>query len=177
MTGHLFLSMLSRLEAMNLLSDTSEVKNLGLIMTLYIKYASYVRVDLLGELEDEKLKKPSFEWSPSRWDDYIHAYANKYGIHLHGVDDVEELTAGLEDINLPAPGDHLWDWPRALKTYKKEGILVPFAGGRKGGFGGDGLDITSWTSSTRASYSFHDKDPLGKKERDAIKAGMVLSLA
>lgn len=102
MTGRLFLGMLSRLEAMDLFSEGSEVKNLGLIMTLYIKHASDMRDgSVLEDGDEEKLKKTSFKWNPSRYDDYIHAYANKYGIRLHGVDNVEELTAELQDVNLP----------------------------------------------------------------------------
>lgn len=176
MTGRLFLGMLSRLEAMDVLSEGSEVKNLGLIMTLYIKLASDMRgMSLLEDDEEEKLKKPSFKWVPSRYDDYIHAYANKYGIRLHGVDDVEELTADLQDVSLPAKGDHLWDWPAKFKAYKKEGLLMNY-GGRRPKFGGDNLDVTSWTSAARAEYNFGHKDPLGKKERDALKDGMVMSV-
>lgn len=78
MVGRLFLAMLSRLEAQNLLSDASEVKGLGLIMTMYIALAKDMRgCDLLDGSESSQLKKPQFDWGPSRFDDYIHAYANK----------------------------------------------------------------------------------------------------
>lgn len=177
MTGWLFLAMLSRLENMDLLSESSQVKNLGLVMTLYIKQAADIRgMDALDDNDEEKLKKPSFKWTPDRYDDYIHAYANKYGIRLHGVDSVEELTAELKDVGLPAKGDHLWDWPSKLTTYKKVGTLSNMIG-REAAFGSDGHDIMSWPSATRARYSFKKKDPLGKKERDAIKACMVMSIA
>lgn len=176
--GRLFLSMLSRLEAQNLLSEGSEVKNFGLIMALYIDFAAGMReIGLLEEGSVEKVQKPPFQWIPSRFDDYIHAYANKYGIRLYGVDDIEELTAELKNVSLPAAGDHLWDWSFALESYKEEGIIGCFVGNRQEAFGGDNLDITSWTSATRAKHNFKNKDPLGKKERDAIKEGQVLTLA
>lgn len=177
MLGRLFLAMLSRLENMDLLSEGSQVKNLGLVMTLCIKQASDARgMDLLQDEDEDKLKKPSFKWVPDRCDDYIHAYANKYGIRLHGVDSVEELTADLKDVSLPAKGDHLWDWPAKSKSFKKAAAL-PNHFGRGAVFGGDGHDITSWPSATRAKHSFSKKDPLGKKERDAIKDGMIMSIA
>lgn len=177
MIGRLFLAMLSRLEALNLLSDGSPVKNLGLMMTMYIRQASTFREgSLLEDDDEEKLTKPSFKWEPGRFDDYIHAYANKYGIRLYGVDNIDEVTAELKEVSLPATGEHLWDWPAKFEEFKEDGAFPRLVGGRPAVFGGDSLDITSWTSAMRKKYSFGKKDPLGKKELDALKSGMVMSL-
>lgn len=140
MIGRLFLAMLSRLENMGLLSEGSQVKNLGLVMTLYIKQAADIReMGALDGNDEEKLKKPPFKWTPDRYDDYIHAYTSKYGIRLHGVDSVEELTAELKDVGLPSKGDHLWNWPSKLTPYKKVGTLPNMMRGGAA-FGSDGHD-------------------------------------
>lgn len=172
--------MLARLEAQNLLTEGSVVKNLGLIMSLYIKLPESLRAgSVLEDDQTETLTKPSrFTWKPTRFDDYIHAYANKHGITLYGINDIDELTAELDtNAALPAAtGDEAWGWTNAFKTYAKKYPSQPFIGGGKAMVGGDGLDITSWTSATRKKHSFSKKDPFSKKDLDALKEGLVLQM-
>lgn len=170
--------MLSRLGAEDLLADVSEVKNLGLIMALYIKLAADFRSgSLLEEGEDEKTTKPSrFSWTPSHFDDYINGFATKYGITLRGLDNIDDLTADLKtDVQLPAD-EASWGWDKAFKSYSKEYAACPPVGGGKPHIGGDNFDITSWSSAERKRYN-SNKDPLTKKDLDALKAGMVMRMA
>lgn len=169
--------MLARLEAKNLLSDGSEVKNLGLIMGLYIRLAATMRDGSL--LEDNGVeinKKPAFTWKPSRFDDYIHAYANKFGITLRGVDNLDEVTAELEDVSVIISDEAAWGWTDSFKSYSKDYARGSPMGGSKAKIGGDQFDITAWSSAERKAHSFNNKDPLTKQDRDALKAGMVLSI-
>lgn len=42
--------------------------------------------------------------------------------------------------------------------------------------GGDGLDITAWSSDRRKRHNL-DKDPLGEEVIDSLKKGLVVQLA
>lgn len=164
--------MLARLEAEKLLDDNSAVKNLGLIMALYIKIASVFRANsLLEEDAEEVCTTPApYTWIPDRFDDYINAYATRFGITLRGLDDIDEMTANLNtNVSLPASGGD-WEWSKALKEYRAE---FP---GEAGVIGGDNLDITTYTAAERKQQSFDRKDPLSAAMIRNIKKGMVMSL-
>lgn len=176
--GRLFLTMLSRLEAKDLLADVSDVKNLGLIMALYIKLAATFRAGSLIEgSEKDKVYKPTpFTWTPSKFDDYINGFATKYGITLRGLPDMDDMTADLEtDVRLPAD-EAAWGWDKTFKKYSKRYARSPPMGGGKAKIGGDNFDITAWSSAERKKYSFDKKDPFSKKDLDALKTGMVMSV-
>lgn len=142
--------MLARLEREKLLQDQSpEVRNLGLVMALFINVGSDMRDgSLLEDGEEETVKKssPTFKFKPSDFDSHILAYANKFAITLGGLHNIDELVAELEtDAKLPAAGDDPWGWDAALKAYSKSYAI-------KGKIGGDNLDITTWSSADRKSY-------------------------
>ncbi|KAG7057572.1 hypothetical protein JMJ77_0004956 [Colletotrichum scovillei] len=147
--GNLFLATLARLEFEGVLAADSEVEDLGCVMAGMLKVASAFRgFDLF----------------------YVAAYAKKHGITLKGVPGLKALVDDLEGEEEELPnaeehGEDPWGWADALASYKK---------GRK--IGGDDLDITSWTPAKRKQHAFNKKDPLGKKEIDAIKNGMVMML-
>jgi hypothetical protein len=174
--GRLFMSMLARLEREQLLSKDSEVPNLGLIMALYVAIGKLARpYGLLEESSQESLgpAKDKKTWEPHAFGNQILAYARKYEIHLAGPHDIDEMVAELDaNVDLPVPESNSgakadpFGFAKALKNYKSE----------HGCRGGDKLDITSWTSAERKAKSFSKKDPLGKKEIDALKQGMVMSL-
>lgn len=174
--------MLARLESQKLLDETSGVKNLGLIMALYIKFAaeSWVKDLLDDDGEEEANTHPSqFTWVPGNFDDYINAYANKYGITLYGLVDMDGLTATLEtDVSLPtAEAD--WGWAASFKAYQKRyGHSSSWGRGpSKGKIGGDSLDITTWSSTERKQASFDKKDPFSATDLKNLKAGMVMRTA
>lgn len=170
--------MLARLEAENLLDEVSAVKNLGLIMALYIKLASTLRnMSLLDQDDKESVTRPvQFTWVPDRFDNYINAYGTKFGITLRGLGDIDDLTADLDtDASLP-PSELSWGWSRHFKSYQKKHARSPPIGRSKSKIGGDSLDITSWTSAERKKYSFDKKDPLSAALLRSIKEGEVLSL-
>jgi hypothetical protein len=176
----MFLAMLAKLECEDLLKPDSEVKNLGLVMAMYIKLAVSIRPDYLisDDEDDKKPKKGSkklFKFNCARFDDYVLAYAKKYNIKLLGPSDIDDLVAELEEVDLPAAGDDPRGWTGAFKEYVRDrGVSQP---GKKARIGGDNLDITTWSKAERTAHSFTKKDPLGKKEIDAIKEGMVLQPA
>lgn len=178
LVGRLFLTMLARLEAQNLLDENSAVKSLGLIMALYIKLASEMRDGSLLEGDDkETIARPTrFTWIPDQFDDYINAYATTYGITLRGLDNIDDLTAELDtEVSLPR-AEASWGCSAAFKSYQKNYAGSPPIGPSKSTIGGDSLDITSWTSAERKKYSFDKKDPLSAAMLKKIKEGMVMSM-
>lgn len=157
----LFLSMLATLERNDLLKPDSEIKNLGHIMALYIRYM----VDALTD----------FSLDPTDIEAHIFAYATKNNIDLvpdlEGSNaDHEKLQEDAQKITLPEPTakkDDPWNWAKCLGEYKKN----------YGPIGGDKLDITTWSSAERKKHAYDKKDPLDKQMVDALKQGLVMSLA
>ncbi|KAK1977153.1 hypothetical protein LZ30DRAFT_785095 [Colletotrichum cereale] len=169
--GNLFLAMLARLEREGVLAPDSEVKDLGHVMAGMLKVAAAFRGSSLLEQGTpmKKSKKRPFPFAEDSFADYVAAYAKKHGITLCGVPGRKDLLENVDDsVELPtaeAHGDDPWGWAAAFSEYKR---------GRK--IGGDDLDITSWASAERKKAAFNKRDPLGKKEIEAIKDGMVMML-
>jgi hypothetical protein len=186
----MFLSMLAKLESRDLLKPDSEVKDLGVVMALYIKLFSEYSDGFLGDdfdiseddlSEDEppkkKRSKKAFSIDLNSFDAYLLAYARKHNVELRGPSNINSLVNDLEDIDLPAAKGDPWGWAAALKDYKlKNGVPSYAFRGQYRKIGGDALDITTWSSAERKKHSFDKKDPLGKKEIEALKEGLIMSL-
>lgn len=158
--------MLATLDRNGLLKQDSEVKNLGMIMGLYIR---------LGFDDDL-----GFEDLNTR----VLAYATKKNIEIRGLmklqSRVDGLQAEADKITLPASGaknNDPWDWKKLMGDYEGYCQAIPTYAIKPNKMGGDGCDITTWPSATRKKHSFDKKDPLGKEEMDAIKQGMVIQVA
>lgn len=138
-------------------------------MAMYMTLASSLQADgaLDGDSGDESSGAGKFQ--PERFDNAVLSYANKRGVMLCGPDNIEEVTAKADgDVKLPAKNaKDPWGWKAALKKYTKD---------RDGDIGGDHYDITSWTSAERKESSFDKKDPLKKKDIDALKKGLVMTM-
>ncbi|KAF4261541.1 hypothetical protein CNMCM8812_000726 [Aspergillus fumigatus] len=187
LAGRTFLAMLAQLEHLDLLKPDSEVKNLGFIMALYIKLAATEDIidleDVIDEIKKNNGTDETFTFVRSNFPSHILAYAKKYNIKLVGPTDIDEVVEDLEDgAELPErdekPFGDPWNLSGATEEYFDN--YTGYYDGRKGWKtrpGGDTLDITTWSSADRKKASFDGKDPLGKEERDAIKKGLVMSLA
>ncbi|KAI0845210.1 hypothetical protein F5Y00DRAFT_246680 [Daldinia vernicosa] len=173
LVGLMFLDMLAQLDGLNLVGDATDVKSLGTIMAIYLKIASDVRSigGILEEDNDEGGRKTKFQ--ANHFDDAILSYATQRGVTLQGPSDIDEITARLNgEVELPKKNaKDPWGFKAALKIYEKH-----YGKGKPRAIGGDDLDITTWTSSQRKEAHFDHKDPLGKREIDALKKGMVMQL-
>ncbi len=182
--------MLARLEREKLLSKDSEIPNLGLIMALFMVFGNGGRDYGLSEDSKQEALGPAKDkkkWEPHAFDSHILAYAHKYDIDLVGPHRIDKaVTEADDDVDLPvlesnstAQSDP-FGFAKALKKYKSDyGGITAFLAQNKNPavpIGGDNLDITTWTSAKRKSKAYNKKDPLGKRELDALKQGMVLSL-
>lgn len=193
LVGRMFLCLLDELERANLLGKSSEIQNLGLIMSLFMAVANDHRDS--GLLEESKKEpigpaKHKKSWRPHTFDNHILAYARKYDIDLAGRNDTERIISEADGaVDLPVVESKAgkadpFKFTRELSTYKTKcggfgAFMTSRMSGRKSchqGIGGDNLDITTWSSAARKKMAFNKRDPLGKKEIDAIKQGMVLQL-
>ncbi|KAI0879873.1 uncharacterized protein GGS22DRAFT_193854 [Annulohypoxylon maeteangense] len=171
LAGRMFLDMLAQLDNQDLVGDATDVKSLGTFMAVFLKLVPQLRE--VGILDGERGNKKKF--AVDHFDDAILSYANQRGVTLQGPEDIDELTADLAgEVGLPKKGKKdPWGWNAELKKYKDM-----YGKGNTGidGIGGDALDITTWSSARRKAANFDHKDPLGKREIDAIKKGMVMQL-
>ncbi|KAK4213916.1 hypothetical protein QBC37DRAFT_315491 [Rhypophila decipiens] len=197
--GRLFLRMLTELESKSLLGPDSEVKNLGLMMTVWIDIAEGAsHLSLLDESNKEAIlpKGDKKFWYPHRYQDQILAYAAKYKIPLVGMseadvqaklgangDDDGERSADLPVFKADDPKrtEDAFGFDKDYKSYvsKNQGVTGFLSRRRepcKSKIGGDMLDITSWSSAERKKANYKGNDPLGKKELDAIKRGGILMI-
>ncbi|TGJ79983.1 hypothetical protein E0Z10_g8783 [Xylaria hypoxylon] len=175
LVGRMFLAMLAQLDDLGLVGDATAVKSLGCTMAMYMALTSRMRAQ--NVINDEKREEYTSEmkFQPDYFEDAILTYANKRGVTLCGPDDIEELMAqAVGDVELPGKEDpDPWGWKAALKAYVKEhGTSRSERGAPR--IGGDYHDITAWSSTQRKEASLTKKDPMAKKDIDAIKAGLVV---
>jgi len=194
--------MLARLERLGLLSETSEVQNLGLIMSLYMKIAADQRndIDWDGALFDNTDKKTesvevtvsdlsgpdgatktaTYKFCISNFDGIICAYANKYAIPLVGLDNIDELAAGCETDGVELPPDGCktdpFDCVSGFVWYR-DNCGRSASGRSKPKIGGDEYDITTMSSAERKAQSITGRDPLTKRELKMLKEGRIMQLA
>lgn len=190
----MFLAMLARLEKESLLGKDSEIKNLGLIMGLFMGFASDGKPCGLMEWSDDeetiKSAKYKKKWNPNSFANHILAYARKYDIDLVSRPDMDKLIdKASEHVDLPVPDPKTkradpFGFAKALQNYEAnlEGIKdwMTFAiSGRESrhyGIGGDNFDITTWSSAARKEKAFDKKDPLEREQINALKKGLVIYL-
>lgn len=166
--GTMFLTMLAKLEHRDLLKPDAEIKNLALIMALYIQVAQQpIPVDAFHDLDTRVL-----------------AYATKHKIAVRDVpgmkrlvDDLQEEADGVELPSFKARRYDPWQWKRSFGDYQDYAEDLPFYALKPNRMGGDGLDITTWSSDRRKQHSLDEKDPLSEDVIDSLKKGLVVQLA
>ncbi|KAK4247457.1 hypothetical protein C7999DRAFT_14520 [Corynascus novoguineensis] len=179
LVGRVFLAMLSRLERIGRLKPDSEVKNLSLIMSLYIRLAYTLREnDIFTGRRTDKVElkaadgsAESYTFDLNKFDGYICGYADRHNITIPDT----SIDAGLADsLPIQTPDDP-WNTPAALLHY------VENYGKMEGpedtpSIGGDKYDITTWKIVERKKASYTGRDPFSRKELERLKQGMILNL-
>ncbi|KAF9889062.1 hypothetical protein FE257_008039 [Aspergillus nanangensis] len=164
LVGRMFLSMLATLKEQKLLQPGSEIKDLAQVMTSWIELIETWEIKNYDEEEEEVPDFRAIIWT----------YAKTHGITLPLE---SKFTDTLEEVGELPAGKDPWRFAAIFKEYQRVHARSYYNTGKKARIGGDSLDITTWSSAARKEGSFTGKDPLGKKEMDAIKDGMVLQLA
>lgn len=156
MITFMFLSMLITLEEEGLLGPNTKVKNLGMIMAMFI------------HLIDEE--RP---YNGESFDIVVYAFAIKYkveliGLHKSHLGMLRDEILGKEDI-LPEDGsEHPWVLEDALEDYMElEAASMSV--------GGSDLDITAWTSAERKKHSFNGEEPISDETLAAMEEGGILT--
>lgn len=169
------LNTLSTFESMNLLKADPEVKSLGLVM------ASFIVSFKMWKSICEHYSEPKKKYKAYKFDSYLVAYAKKFDIKLKGPPGIDRAVAEANDEKIKLQSCSFkdpWEWKKYLGKYKKEYGYYPYIIAIDPKWiGGDEHDITAWDSDQRARYSFTNKDPLTKKEREKLKKGYCLDIA
>ena len=167
----MFLSMLITLEDEDLLDPKSKVKNLGMIMALFLQ-----------------LMRKERPLDCKNYDIYVFAFVMQHKVELIGLpkshlEMLQEEYRGNESI-LPEPesesesdsnsgsesdsgSGYPWTVKYALDDYIE--LEAPRS------VGGDDLDITAWTSAERKKHHFDGEDPISDETIAAIEEGGILT--
>ncbi|KAJ6124912.1 hypothetical protein N7471_012229 [Penicillium samsonianum] len=151
----MFLTMLATLERNDLFKLDSEVKNIGAIIGLFIRFI--VDVEEYG-----------IDWDGH--DANIKAYAAKHDVTIHGLNHPRYAKSSGETAKLPKPtanANDPWGWAKVLAKPKKT---------NDGRLGGDSKDTTSWAPAERKKSAFDKKDPISRRVMTHIKNGRVMGM-
>jgi len=148
-----FLTMLDCVDRFGSLGRDSEFKDLGLVMSLYLRFSD--------GLEDYSIDEESMAWRK-----YVIGYAKKARIDLvtGGCHEVRKILEDEENQDIAPLKDGSsrggrWKWPKNYKEYKSNyETQQSWRGPPK--IGGDMFDITKMTRQERAEAAFDKKDPL-----------------
>lgn len=169
----MFLYTLARLDRRG---QSDKVPPLGAVMSLYIEL--YDRLSRINHILKKERKIPgAFAYDVNCLNSYVLAYAQKHSISLPYRGSSGACQEEREHVLLPTPtmnNNDPWGFVTAFHRYRKrhsKGMAFYYCGFK--GIGGDALDITTWDSKKRSVKSFSKKDPLTKRDFDAIKQGLV----
>ncbi|KAH7111577.1 hypothetical protein EDB81DRAFT_925979 [Dactylonectria macrodidyma] len=103
---------------------------------------------------------------------YLQAIAHRLNIT---IPDTENVSKNIEPTMPKGNGKDPWGWVRSFAQYKRTSVVPRYAfrGAHRRKIGGDGLDITTWSSAERKQYNSDDKDPLSQKTIESLKEGLV----
>ncbi|CAG9993052.1 unnamed protein product [Clonostachys byssicola] len=169
------LTSLAILESEGKLTEASSVKNIGWIIGLYLKMTDLFRDMGLAEEEPQPSKAKAFKFRYGNFELYLRVYARRCNVTI------PDESSSPSDTDLTMPKESAkdpWSWTRSFSEY--QGCFAPYyayRGAHRRKVGGDGLDITTWTSAERKAASFDKKDPLNKTAIKNLKEGNVLVLA
>ncbi|KAK5732197.1 hypothetical protein LTR17_010774 [Elasticomyces elasticus] len=153
--GRMFLTALEAVEREGELKAESRFRDLGLVMSLNLKWSA----DLLQYGIGEEVQ--------CNWRKDVVAYGKAAGVDLTEAWASAEARKAVEDFRdveaIQAGGGKAtkWEWP---KTFKE-------LGGEKRGFGTNNqYDITKWTRQARAAKCYKGKDPLANVPVKILKS-------
>lgn len=177
--GCAFITMLDVLDKDNQLKKDGEINDLGLIVSLYLKFAH-------GQ-EDYGTGEEDVEWRS-----YLVPYAKKAGYDQNGLQTAgcdgtgprwSESDDEVSEADLNKAAKH-FDWTKTVSLYHKlvlaHGLILlqlreykkNYTGGNK--LGGERYNIMKMSRKERASYAFDKKDPLAEfSEKDIMEGNLV----
>lgn len=167
------LTALALLEHKAQLANDTDIKNLSWVMGLYQEVAKSMQGQgLLDKAPTSNIEK----FHAGDLNLYLQAYAHRCSITLPGVADAS-TEAGITMPSMDAKDP--WDWATTFSNYQLvcEPPGYAYRGTHRRSIGGDGLDISTWTSAERKRHAFDHKDPLPRGTAKKLKEGLILALA
>ncbi|KAK0388455.1 hypothetical protein NLU13_4699 [Sarocladium strictum] len=139
-------------------------RNVGWILSLWHDLARRFNEQSLLDGEPKPSKAKTFKWAPNNFELYTVATAKRRGIKL--VDVSESFIQAIPETTMPSlDKPDPWGWSAAFKRIG--------GGGRS--FGGDALDVTSWSAADRKAAAFKKgKDPITPSMMKQIGEGMLM---
>lgn len=161
--GIAFIESLHELDRAKLLIPNSTIKDLGLVMSIYLDWGH--------DFEDYGVEEDDLMWRK-----HVLSYVKKAGIDI-----VQEGCAGMtktlevyENIypTIPALEDvegklTRWKWRKFYQEYRKY-----YHGRRR--LGGEEFNVLKMDRRRRAKYAFDEKDPLANFSDKDLEEGRVL---
>ncbi|KAI1871409.1 uncharacterized protein JN550_004403 [Neoarthrinium moseri] len=160
--GLSFLATLNEIDKASLLKKDSTIKDLGLVMSLYLQWSNG-----LGDYGIDGEENIG-------WRKDVVAYAKKARVDLEangcfGIGKVVKLLDEEHDGIEPLPGAakaDRWGWKKTLTAYTK-------SYGKRGKIGGEQFNIMKMSRKERASHAFDKKDPLAQFSEKDLREGNV----
>ncbi|KAF1811723.1 hypothetical protein P152DRAFT_474446 [Eremomyces bilateralis CBS 781.70] len=147
LVGQALLTGLNVLERADLLKPDSKIKNIGLVVGLFLSLAA-MHTDAMDDEE---------------WPSQAIAYCKSHNVEIKGLYDSDELVAqadeglDLEDFEDP-PGPDRFNFKRMFKDLSD----------RYGPLGGSKYDIVKMSKKERIAASYDKEDPLDKADPDFL---------
>lgn len=154
--------------------NTWELRNLPWMLSLYIELADQFREQGLIE-ESSRPQGKNFKFLSGNMDEYLLAIAARRNIKLPDIE--EDRVEDATDLRMPdVDKNDAWSWKT---TFPKYCSICPSPYGNRGAggpkIGGDGLDITTWSSAERKKAAYdRGKDPLKPADIKKLKEGLVM---
>jgi len=163
--GQAFLTALNALERADLLKPDSKVKNIPMVMSMFLSLADdldgtgAMELDMLG-LEIEQT-----------WPQAVVAYAQAHDLNLEGkgIYGSAEIADKFDDMSMEEfkkrRSSDRWGFKRAFKTFSAHWAEQI---GRKNILGGEFFDIIKQSPAYRKQHAYDGKDPLDKMDPDRL---------
>lgn len=161
MISTVLLTSLNALERADLLASDSKVKNIALVLSMFLALArtmsDAMEIDMHGQSEQQT------------WPNAIVAYAKGHNIEIKGVYGIDEIIHDFDDTNIAdfknKPGPDRWRFKNKFKEFT---IRWAADGSKKNAIGRAAYYITKMSAAERKKYNFDREDPLDKIDPEGL---------
>lgn len=169
LVGWIFLDMAASKAKKSLPIQGPVVRNTGLVMALFIRFASEMRQRGLLRREKELFK------NSSRFDDFIRELATVHDVRFDRVGGLEPLPSPVDLSAEDQGGYESGLFPELANYYAKSWGSRPCQYPDLA-IGGDSCDITTWSSTERKGHSISGRDPLNQVDIESLKLGNTMQV-
>ncbi|KAF2496641.1 hypothetical protein BU16DRAFT_525798 [Lophium mytilinum] len=163
--GRALLTALNALERADLLKPDSKVKNLPMVLSMFLSIAD--DLDGVGALENDMLGADN----DRTWLHAVVAYAQAHDIDLkgkgiYGTAEAVYKFDGMDMEDFKKAGPDRWGFKTVFKTFTAHWAAP--SGPKKKTLGGESFDIIKKSAAYRKKHAFDRKDPLDMMDPDRL---------